>query len=110
MGFEVKYPILWIVQDNGNTVEINPPPVGANTYFSAGLRNDFMSLEDIKKTLATNLPITPIQIDNASGFEYTDSDYHESIWLLHSNKIYIIRTYPMSEDANQILSTFKFNN
>jgi hypothetical protein len=110
MGFELKYPSFWIVQEKDDMVEINPPSGGGNIYFSAGPRVDLKSLDDIKKTLAPDLPTAPIQIDNASGFEYSDSDFHETIWLLHSDKIYLIRTYPRSQESGQILSTFKFKN
>jgi regulatory protein YycH of two-component signal transduction system YycFG len=114
MGFEVKYPASWIVQDNGNTVEIDPSFKGGVVHFSIGPRNDFKSLDDVKKTLATSVPITPVQVNNASGFEYSDSPSYEAIWLLHSGQIYLIRTYSNlalgDEEADQIFSTFKFTN
>jgi hypothetical protein len=113
LGFEVRYPASWIVQDNGNTVEIDPSFKGYIIHFSVGQRNDFKSLDDIKNTLATSVPVTPIQINGVSGFEYSDSPSFESVWLSHSGQIYLIRIYSSifegDEEASQILSTFKFN-
>lgn len=54
------------------------------------------------------LPLTPVDIGNASGFKYKDTDDHDSIWLLHSGKIYIVRVYYPNQDAKQILTTLKF--
>jgi hypothetical protein len=109
MGFELKYPSAWVAQESEDRVEINPQSKeGSDIYFSAEVRNDFKTLDDIKKTLAPDLPTTSIQVGGASGFEYTDSDFHETIWLLHSDKIYLIRTFPRIEQSNQILATVKF--
>lgn len=114
MGFQVRYPTSWVVQDNGNAIEINPTLTEVNTHFSVALRDDFKSLDDVKKTLATTVPITPVQINNASGFEYSDSPSYEAIWLSHSGQVYLIRTYSSiaegDMEANQILATFKFTN
>lgn len=108
IGFEAKYPASWVVKEAENAVEINPTPEGAKVYFSVALRNDFESLEDVKKKLSKDLLVVPAVVGGASGFKYTDSDFHESIWLLYSGKIYIVRIYPISEEVNQIFSTFKF--
>ena len=106
-----QYPLSWTVDDQGDTVQINPSSKeGGIIYFSVGLRKDFKSLEDIKKTLAPSVQTTPIQISTGSGFTYTDTDGHESIWISHADNIYIIRTYTISDQAHQVLSTFKFKN
>ena len=114
LGFEVQYPSAWVVQDSGDMVTINPLSPGGIIYFSVALRSDFKSLNDIKKTLATNIPLTPVQISKASGFEYSDSDSDESIWLSYENKIYLIRTYSSialgDDEAEKILSYFQFTN
>ncbi|MDE2399802.1 MAG: hypothetical protein KGL67_02215 [Patescibacteria group bacterium] len=113
MGFEVKYPPSWTVQDNGDTVEINPISKKVQTtYFSVGLRSDLTSLDDVKEKLSTSVSLTPVQINNATGFEYNDGGSFEAIWLMHSGKVYVIRTYTSitsgGDSADQIFSTFKF--
>jgi hypothetical protein len=112
MGFEIQYPASWIIKDSGKTVDVYPPTEeGTQVYFSVAQRDDLKSLDDIKKILAPSVPLTPIQISGASGFEYNDGDSYESIWLLRSNKIYLIRTYSslsLGDVANQILTTLKF--
>lgn len=114
LGFQFKYPPTWILKEKDNTVDINSPAEGNTLYFSAGLRNDFKSLDEIKGKLAPSVPILPAQVDTALGFKYADDDGHDNIWLMHSDKIYFIRTYfSMSKadtTASQILETFKFTN
>ena len=70
-------------------------------------------MNDVKKTLATDIPITSVQVGGATGFEYQDTDFHEIIWLEHSGKIYLLRTYfsPSSDDrtADKILASVKFS-
>ena len=114
IGFQIQYPASWIVKDSGDTVGVYPPAEeGTQVYFSVAERDDFKSLADVKKTLAPDVTLTPIQISNASGFEYSDSASYESIWLLYSNKVYLLRTYSslfLGDVANQILATFKFTN
>ena len=114
MGIELKYPDLWTVQESTDTtVGVYPPASeGAAVYFSVAKRDDIKSLEDVKKTLAPDISTTTIQIGDASGFEYDDSAY-ESIWLLNSGQVYLIRTYKslyLGNVADQILATFKFTN
>jgi regulatory protein YycH of two-component signal transduction system YycFG len=114
MGFEIQYPASWVVQESENNVTVDPPAgEGTQTYFSVAQRGDFKSLDDVKKTLAPDIPLTSVQISGASGFEYSDSASYQSIWLLYSNNIYLIRTYSslsLGDVANQILATFKFIN
>ncbi|MEK7106227.1 MAG: hypothetical protein AAB895_02620, partial [Patescibacteria group bacterium] len=71
-------------------------------------RKEFTSLDDIKNKLSSSVELSPVEIGNASGFKYRDTDAHDSIWLLHSGKIYIVRVYYPSQDASQILTTLKF--
>lgn len=110
VGFELEYPPSWTLDDATDIVKINPPQGEAYNYFSVGIRNDFKSLDEIKRTLSPNLPITPVQIDGASGFKYSDSSSHDMIWFSHSDKIYLIMVYFVNDKANKILSTFKFTN
>ncbi|MDR3519921.1 MAG: hypothetical protein P4L63_03510 [Candidatus Pacebacteria bacterium] len=114
MGFEIQYPTSWIVKDSGGMIEVYPPVgEGTQVYFSVTERDDFGSLSDVKKVLAPDIPLTPIQISKASGFEYSDSDSYESIWLSYASKIYLIRTYSslsLGNVSDQILATFKFTN
>ncbi|MFA5791579.1 MAG: hypothetical protein WC884_00910 [Candidatus Paceibacterota bacterium] len=111
IGFELEYPPLWLVNDSTeDIVKINPPEKEAYNYFSVGIRDDFKSLDEIKRTLSPSLPITPIEIDGASGFKYSDTSSHDMIWLSHSDKIYLIMVYFANDKANQVLFTFKFIN
>lgn len=114
MGFEVQYPISWFIKDNGeDNIEIDPSQEEAIVYFSVVLRNDFKSLDEVKKELTADVAVNPIQINNASGFEYRDSASYEVIWLSHSNKIYTVRVYTSpsaGDETSQILSSFKFTN
>jgi uncharacterized protein YpmB len=114
MGFEVKYPASWKVQDSGNTVQIDPVFDGNIVHFSIGSSDNFKSLDDVKKTLAATVPLTPVQINNATGFEYQDSPSYEVTWLSNSGNVYLIRTYSnlalADEEGNQILATLKFKN
>jgi hypothetical protein len=102
------------VQDSSDIFTINPEGEAvSNPFFTVTERNDFKSLDDIKKTLATDVPITSIQVGDASGFEYNDGGDHEAVWLSHLSQIYLIRMYLSpywGDEVNQILATFNFTN
>ncbi len=110
LGFSLIYPASWSTQEHGDMTEINPnPKVGSNIYFSIGKRKDFASLEDVKKMLAPNIVVTPTQVGGMTGFQYTDSDYHDSIWIMYNQSVYLIRVYDISNEAHDILASVRFN-
>ncbi len=111
IGFELKYPPEWVIVENENAVEINPPVEKnpyKNTYFTISSRKEFSSLNEVKEVLSNSVVFTPYESGEIKGFKYNDGGSHEVFWFKDKNTIYVIRKYSTSREADKIFESLKF--
>lgn len=111
LGLELKYPPEWIVKENEDSIEINPPTEENQynrIYFSLTPRREYASLDEVKEKFAGSIDIKPYEFGQIKGFEYLDGGYFDAVWFMHKDTIYVARKYATSTEARKILESISF--